>query len=190
MPVADKDCEGNMRRQPIPPSGKERHFEDDEIIVTKTDTRGIITYANEVFLRVAGYTEREVLGQPHNLIRHPDMPMCVFKFLWDTIESGREIFAYVVNQAKNGDSYWVLAHVTPTYNGDGKIIGYHSNRRTVNRAAIPTIEAIYRDLRKAEAAHTSSDAAMQAGVACLLATLRSAGMSYDEFVFSLEAVHA
>ena len=179
-----------MRRQAIPPSGRERFFDDDEIIVTKTDTRGIITYANEVFLRVAGYTEREVLGQPHNLIRHPDMPMCVFKFLWDTISSGREIFAYVVNQAKNGDSYWVLAHVTPTYDGVGKIIGYHSNRRTVNRAAIPAVEAIYKELRRVEAGHTSSEAAMRAGLECLTATLQGAGMSYDEFVFSLEAVHA
>jgi PAS domain S-box-containing protein len=179
-----------MRRQAIPPSGRERFFDDDEIIVTKTDTRGIITYANEVFFRVSGYSEREVLGQPHNLIRHPDMPMCVFQFLWTTIASGREIFAYVVNQAKNGDHYWVLAHVTPTHAEDGTIIGYHSNRRTVNRGALPAVEAIYRDLRRAEAAANSSDGAMRAGGECLQATLKGAGMTYDEFVFSLEGVHA
>jgi PAS domain S-box-containing protein len=179
-----------MRRLATPPSGKERFFNDDEIIVSKTDARGIITYANEVFLRVAGYTEAEVLGQPHNLIRHPDMPMCVFKLLWDTIESGHEIFAYVMNQAKNGDHYWVLAHVTPTYDAGGKIIGYHSNRRTANREAVRTMEGIYRELRRVEAEHRTSEAAMKAGVECLLAILAKAGVSYDEFVFSLEGVHA
>ena len=179
-----------MRRLATPPTGRERHFGDDEIIVSKTDARGIITYANEVFLRVAGYTEAEVLGQPHNLIRHPDMPMCVFKVLWDTISSGKEIFAYVVNQAKCGDHYWVLAHVTPTRDESGKIIGYHSNRRTAHPDAVRTIEGIYRELRRVEAAHSNSDAAMQAGIEHLLKTLASVGMSYDEFVFSLEVVHA
>jgi len=179
-----------MRRLPTPPSGRERIFADDEIIVTKTDTRGIITYANEVFLRVAGYTEAEVLGQPHNMIRHPEMPMCVFQFLWDTIQAGHEIFAYVVNQAKNGDYYWVLAHVTPTFDGNGKIIGYHSNRRTPNRAAIPMVEGIYRELLRVEGQQQSSEAAIRAGIEHLIATLSKVGKSYDEFVFSLEEVHA
>lgn len=179
-----------MRRLATQPTGREKFFQDDEIIVSKTDTRGIITYANEVFLRVAGYTEGEVLGQPHNLIRHPDMPMCVFKFLWDTIEAGREIFAYVVNQAKNGDHYWVLAHVTPTYDGAGKIVGYHSNRRTASREAVKTMEGIYRELRSVEAAQATSEAAMAAGIERLLAILASVGMSYDEFMFSLESAHA
>lgn len=179
-----------MRRLAIPPTGRERHFKDDEIIVSKTDAHGIITYANEVFLRVAGYTETEVLGQPHNLIRHPDMPMCVFKILWDTVQSGREIFAYVINQAKEGDHYWVLAHVTPTFDESGKIIGYHSNRRTAGREAIRTVEAIYRELCRVEATHSSPQEGMRAGIACLQDTLAKTGMSYEEFVFSLEAVHA
>ncbi len=68
-----------------------------------------------MFLTIAGYTEREVLGQPHSMIRHPDMPRGVFALLWETIASGSEIFAYVVNLAKNGDHYWVFAHVTPTF---------------------------------------------------------------------------
>jgi len=88
----------------IAPTGMERRFEEDEIIVSKTDLKGRITYANQVFLRVAGYSEKEVLGQPHNLIRHPDMPRCVFKLLWDTLEAKREIFAYVLNMAKTAFS--------------------------------------------------------------------------------------
>jgi PAS domain S-box-containing protein len=93
----------------------------------------VITYANETFLKIAGYTEDEILGQPHNIIRHPDMPRCVFKLLWDTLEMKHEIFAYVKNMAKNGDFYWVFAHVTPTFNEHGTVIGYHSNRRVPER---------------------------------------------------------
>ena len=98
-------------------TGVERTFGEDEIIVSKTDLTGRITYANDVFLRISGYAEAEVLGQPHSIIRHPGTPRAVFSLLWRTIESGREIFAYVVNRAKNGDHYWVLAHVTPTFSG-------------------------------------------------------------------------
>ena len=107
-------------------SGVERKFGTDEIIVSKTNPKGHIIYGNEVFLRLAGYSEKEMLGQPHSIIRHPAMPRCVFKLLWDTIESGKEIFAYVLNRAKNGDHYWVLAHVTPTFDDAGRIVSYHS----------------------------------------------------------------
>jgi len=114
-------------------TGKERFFDDSEIIVSKTDTGGRITYANDVFLRVAGYNEGEVLNKPHSLIRHPDMPRCVFKLLWDTIQAKSEVFAYVVNMCKNGDHYWVFAHVTPSYDTTGKVVNYHSSRRVPER---------------------------------------------------------
>ena len=82
-----------MREPTITPTGVERFFPEDEVIVSKTDVKGRITYANETFLNIAGYTEEEVLGQPHSMIRHPDMPRCVFKLLWDTIKARSEIFA-------------------------------------------------------------------------------------------------
>ena len=110
----------------IQPSGRERHFKPEELIVSKTDLKGHITYANEVFLRLSDYSEGEVLGKPHALIRHPDMPRSVFKLMWDRISSGHEIFAYVVNMASNGDHYWVYAHVTPSFDANHKVIGYHS----------------------------------------------------------------
>ena len=84
-----------MKPTDIRPTGVETTISDNEIIVSKTDTRGIIQYANDVFMRVAKYDESEVIGQPHNMIRHPDMPRTIFKLLWDTIASGQEIFAYV-----------------------------------------------------------------------------------------------
>lgn len=169
-----------------PCTGIERTFGEEEVIVSKTDTKGRITYANDVFLRVAGYEESEVLGQPHSIIRHPDMPRAVFKLLWDTIGSGREIFAYVINRAKCGDHYWVFAHVTPTFDASGAIIGYHSNRRTPDRKAVQTVQDIYKELLAIEARHGADwRAGMDAAVAHLVMTLDQVGMPYDEFVFSI-----
>ena len=87
------------------PTGRERRFDDDELLVSKTDPKGRITYANDVFVRVSGYALPEIIGQPHNLIRHPQMPRGVFRLLWDSISRGEELFAFINNLAKNGDHY-------------------------------------------------------------------------------------
>lgn len=167
-------------------TGKEVFFGDDEIIVSKTDLKGRLTYANDVFLRIANYTEEEVLGQPHSLIRHPDMPRCVFKLLWDTIVDGGEIFAYVVNRAKNGDHYWVLAHVTASFDAQNNIIGYHSNRRVPDRTVVDkTIIPLYRDLCAEEARHANRKDGMEASLKVVQGLLANRGMAYDEFVASL-----
>lgn len=167
------------------PTGKERTFRDEEIIVSKTDRQGRITYANDVFLEIAGYTEAEVLGQPHSIVRHPAMPRCVFKLLWETIESGKEIFAYVVNMAKNGDHYWVFAHVTPSFGPAGEIIGHHSNRRTPDRSALATIEPLYRQLLAEEEKHSSKVDQVAASSKLLHSVLAQKGMEYDELMFTL-----
>lgn len=174
-----------MTKYQATPTSAERTFEEDEIIVSKTDSTGRITYANDVFLRVAGFQESEVLGQPHSIVRHPDMPRCVFKLLWDQIAAKREIFAYVKNMAKNGDYYWVFAHVTPSYDASGAVTGYHSNRRTPTRAAIQKIEPLYRDLLAEEARHADRKRGMQAGFDKLVAALDHHKVTYDQFVFSL-----
>jgi len=132
------------------PTQVERTFGEDEIIVSKTDTRGRITYANDVFCRVSLYSEDELLGQPHSLIRHPDMPRAVFQLLWDAIQAGREIFAYVVNLAADGAHYWVLAHVTPSFDPAGRVVGYHSNRRSPHRDAVTAASELYARLRAEE----------------------------------------
>ena len=119
----------------VRPSGRESHFDENEIIVSKTDLKGRITYANQVFLRVAHLSLQEAMGEPHSLIRHPDMPRCVFKLLWDTIQDKREIFAYVLNMAANGDHYWVRAQVTPIMEG-GKPVAYMSVRQRATREEI------------------------------------------------------
>lgn len=170
----------------ITPTGKERFFEEDEIIVSKTDTKGRITYANDVFLRVAGYTENEVMGQPHSIVRHPDMPRCVFKLLWDTLAAKKEIFAYVINMAKNGDHYWVLAHVTPTYDAADNVIGYHSSRRTPDQGVISNIVApLYKALLAEENKFGNAKEGMASSFNMVLGLLKEKGVGYDEFVFSL-----
>jgi PAS domain S-box-containing protein len=174
-----------MARPPHFLTGVERRFADHEIIVSKTDLRGIITYANDVFLRIAQYEEEEVLGKPHNMIRHPDMPRCVFKLLWDTIADGREIFAYVVNRAKSGDHYWVFAHVTPSFNEQGEIIGYHSNRRTPDRSALPQIQGVYQKLLAEEKKHSSPRDGMAAATRLLVEFLKQRKTTYEELMFAL-----
>ena len=167
-------------------TGQERHFDVNDVIVSKTDLKGKITYANRTFMELAGYSERELLGAPHNLIRHPEMPRCVFKLLWDTIATGKEIFAYVVNKSRNGDHYWVFAHVTPSYDKNGKIIGYHSNRRVprrepLERVIIPT----YKALCEVEARHPNPREGIQASLDVVVNMLKEKGLTYDEWVLSL-----
>lgn len=170
----------------LPVTGVERSFGADEIIVSKTDLKGRLTYANKVFLDIAGYTEKECLGQPHSMIRHPDMPRCIFKLLWDTIQGGREIFAYVVNRAKNGDHYWVYAHVTPSFDAAGNVIGYHSNRRVPDRALVESaIVPLYAALRDEERRHANARQGLEASHAKILAMLEKKGVAYDEFIMTL-----
>lgn len=169
----------------IRPTGKERFFSEDEIIVSKTNLKGEITYANDVFMKIAGYEEHELIGVQHNIIRHPDMPRCVFKLMWDVLESGKEIFAYVVNLCKNGDHYWVFAHVTPTFDDNHNIIGYHSNRRVPDRKAVEFIKPIYAALLAEEKKQGNRRDEMDASTKMLMDTLQQKGVSYDEFVFSI-----
>lgn len=174
-----------MRATRVQPTGVERTFGEDEIIVSKTDRRGVITYANDVFLRISAYQEADVVGQPHNIIRHPDMPRCVFKLLWDTLAERREIFAYVLNLAADGAHYWVLAHVTPSFDAAGQVIGYHSNRRSAHRSAVAEVNDLYARLRAEEQRHARPADAIEASWRLLHDVLAERGQSYEEFVWDL-----
>ncbi|MGQ9365173.1 PAS domain-containing protein [Azospirillum sp. ST 5-10] len=166
-------------------SGRERRFPPDEIIVSKTDPQGRLTYVNDVFVEVAGYAEAELLGRPHNIIRHPAMPRAIFALMWRTIRGGREIFAYVNNRAKNGDHYWVLAHVTPNFTAAGAVAGYHSSRRAPRRDALARVEPLYRRLRAAEREAGDGEAGVAAAGRILDDILNAEGRGYDEFVLGL-----
>lgn len=174
-----------MRKIDIVPTGVEKTFSADDIIVSKTDPQGRLTYVNQLFVEISGYPESELIGKPHNIIRHPDMPRSVFALLWERISSGTEIFAYVVNLSADGGHYWVLAHVTPTFDAQGAIVGYHSNRRTAEPDAVRQIRALYGRLLDAEGRHSSPRDAVTAGVALLEEELAAAHRCYDEFIWSL-----
>lgn len=174
-----------MPSQKIIPTGVERFFEEDEIIVSKTDTNGRITYVNDVFLKVSSFSEEEILGKPHSCIRHPEMPRAVFKLLWDTIGNGHELFAYVVNLAKNGDHYWVLAHVTPTIGTGGQILGFHSNRRVPDRNSVSAAQSVYRALLQEEQRHSDPRKGLEASYQLFTSLLEKTGKSYSEYVWSI-----
>jgi len=167
--------------------GQEVFFGRDELIVSKTNLKGHLTYTNHTFLDIAGYTEAEVIGKPHNVIRHPDMPRCVFKLLWDKLQAGSEIFAYVVNETKNGDYYWVIAHVTPSYGSNGEMVGYHSTRRVPNPQTIQqVIIPLYKDLKAIEDGFGNRKDGLAASSQKLLDVLSEKELEYEEFIAQLE----
>lgn len=174
-------------KKKIVPTGIERFFREDEVIVSKTDLKGRMIYVNRVFMNISGYQEHELLGEPHSLIRSPEMPRSVFKLLWDTIGTGREIFAYVNNIGKNGDHYWVLAHVTPSFDKSGQIVGYHSNRRVPDRDILnSTIIPLYKAILDEENRHKNAKEGMNKGFEMLQDVIRQKGMSYEELIFALQ----
>ncbi len=175
-----------MMRIDVNPTDKQIFFDKGDIIVSKTDLKGRITYANATFQKIAGFCEADLIGQPHSIIRHPDMPRCVFKLLWDRLTTGNEVFAYVKNLTRTGDYYWVLAHVTPSYDGARRPIGYHSNRRVPDPEIVRTVfEPLYADLVRQENAESSRKTGMNKAFDTLSGILSSKGISYDEFIFSL-----
>ncbi|MBE7638615.1 PAS domain S-box protein [Sneathiella sp. P13V-1] len=166
-------------------SGQEVFFGQNDLIVSKTDLKGRITYANHTFLEIAGYDEDEVIGQPHNLIRHPNMPRGVFELFWNCISQEKEIFAYVVNSTKDGGHYWVIAHVTPSFE-NGEVVGYHSTRRIPKKSTITNvIEPLYAELNQLEANYANRKEGTAASYARLMEVVNSKAASYDEFISSL-----
>lgn len=157
---------------------------DQDFIVSKTDPRGRIVYANRIFMEFAGYSEKELLGTQHNIVRHPDMPRSVFKFMWETLESGREFFGYVKNMASDGSFYWVFANVTPTFDTQGRIKGYYSVRRRPNAEAVRQVGQLYADMLAAERAAGPKNA-IDTARRMLDDSLRSRNVSYEEFVLAL-----
>lgn len=166
------------------PTGKELVMQETDLIVSKTDTKGRLTYGNEMFIEFSGFTEAELLGQQHNIVRHPDMPRGIFKFLWDNISQGKELFAYVKNMSRDGSFYWVIANVTPDYDANRNIIGYFSVRRAPKRAALNVIEGLYRQMLAAEQQAGPRDAC-EASINLLQRVLQEKGMSYEQFILAI-----
>lgn len=163
----------------ITPTDVETKLNDSDFIVSKTDSKGIITYCNQIFIEMSGYSEHELIGKQHNIIRHPDMPRGVFHLLWQTIQSGEECFAYVKNLRKDGGFYWVYANVTARLPIEQNL-GYYSVRRKPSQQAIDTVIPIYTAMLVEEKRVGAKDA-IAASTVLLLSKLSELGMSYEEF---------
>ncbi|MCO4758548.1 MAG: PAS domain-containing protein [Oceanospirillaceae bacterium] len=168
----------------ITPINHERVLKASDFIVSKTDASGRITYCNEIFIELSGYSEEELLGAQHNIVRHPDMPRGVFHFLWTTISEGRECFAYVKNMAKDGSYYWVFANVTPDPGPDGRPAGYFSVRRKPHPEAIAVLTDIYAAML-AEEQKAGPRNAIEASLNLLNTKLEQLNLSYEEFILSI-----
>ncbi|MEA2092270.1 MAG: PAS domain-containing protein [Campylobacterota bacterium] len=163
------------------PLDEEITLDPKRYIVSKTDPKGIITYGNDYFVEISGYTEAELIGQPHNMIRHPDMPKVVFKLMWDRIQSGQPIMALVKNLAKDGRYYWVVTEFEPKKDKlTNKITAYTAFRKAAPKDAVKAIEPIYAKLLEIEKV-----SGIEGSESYLVGYLEDQGLSYDEFINKL-----
>ena len=169
-----------------PVTQREVELKQDDFLVSRTDLKGRITYANPAFIEISGYQYEELIGAPHNLIRHPDMPRGVFKFLWQELRQGHEFFGFVKNYTIDQGFYWVFANITPDFDAAGNIQGYFSVRRRPNEDAIKVIEPVYQKMVEIEQRHSKADAPVHS-LAFLNQLLESKQVSYERFVMQLQA---
>ncbi|WP_172201185.1 PAS domain-containing protein [Campylobacter sp. RM16188] len=162
-------------------NSKERQVSSDAFLVSKTDTKGKITYCNMPFAEIVGAKSSELIGKPHNIVRHPDMPRVIFKFLWEYIKNKKEIFAYVKNRSFDGSFYWVFANVTASIDERDNIIGFYSVRRKPNPKALEVIIPLYKDLLNAE-----KSGGMDASLKLFEQILKKKNTTYDEFMNNLQ----
>ncbi len=158
---------------------KEVTFDENTLLVTKTDTKGRITYSNRAFIDIVKMKESELIGKAHSIVRHPDMPRAIFKLLWDYLQKGKEINAYIKNICSDGSYYWVLANVTPSYFND-KVVGYHSARRKPSKKALDFIIPLYKELMTIE-----KTSGIDGSLKKIDELLKEKGVEYDEFILSI-----
>jgi PAS domain S-box-containing protein len=163
----------------------EKIIDDNDFIVSKTDTKGFIIYCNRIFVDMAGWSRDELIGSNHNIIRHPDMPKIAFKILWDLIKQKKEFFGFVKNLRKDGGYYWVLAYMTADVDLNGNIIGYSSFRKKPSRKGIEEITPIYKALVEAEKSG-GMDASYDLLKKALKANDENVISKYHELVFKLQ----
>lgn len=130
-------------------------FPDGRLIVSRTDLDGLITHANEAFVEISGYSREELIGAPHSILRHPDMPRAAFADLWETIKAGRKWHGYVKNLRKDGKHYWVYATALPNVR-NGQVVGYTSVRRKPSRQRIEELVPVYRQMLEKELAEATA----------------------------------
>ncbi len=162
---------------------EEIQWDKTKTIVSKTDTYGTILYANDVFASACEYNPIELIGEPHNIIRHPDMPKVAFKALWDALKNGQNYHAIVKNLTRSGRYYWVITDFTIDKDENGNVTGYTGRRKAVPDAVIKTIEPLYKTLLDIE--KIKGEKASELYFEAYLK--EEVGKSYDEFVIDLFA---
>lgn len=167
----------------VTPTDMEHEVKTVDIVVSKGDAEGNITYANPIFFKLSGYTQGELLDRPHSIVRHPDMPRIVFKYLWDMLKAGKDVKAFVKNMSKDGGFYWVLAHVKAATNPDGSFRNYTSTRKGMTPAARAVIEPLYKKLLEAE-----QSGGMEASFKLLDEYLKANGASFATFNETMEKI--
>ncbi len=150
-----------------------------KVIMSKTDSKGIIQYANEYFVKVCGYTKEELLGKPHNIIRHPDMPKIVFKILWERLKKGENLYAVIKNLTKDGNCYWVATKFETTFDKNGNIIAHYARRKTIPEKVKQTASELYKTISAIEK-HDVKLAEMT-----FYETLNKFDLTYDDFFLEL-----
>jgi PAS domain S-box-containing protein len=159
-------------------SGKEIKLSNIKSILSRTDLKGKIEYVNSYFVEISGYSEAELVGSSHNIIRHPDMPKVIFKWMWQRIKKNQDILALVKNRAKNGDYYWVTTLFETKYHPfTKKPEGYLAIRRAPSKNAIHEIEPLYEKLLKIE-----KEESLEASEEYLIDFLKKQNKSYDAYV--------
>jgi len=156
---------------------KEVSFKEYELIVSTTDKKGNILYANDIFCKVAGYKKDELINKPHNIIRHPDMPKAVFKLLWDRVLNNQTIYAFVKNKTKDGNYYWVKAFVSAILDENNQIKKLVSYRKKANSYAVKVVGKLFKQLVEYEKDHTVKES-----VEFLERYLDDRNLNYDQFV--------
>ncbi|MEK9712636.1 MAG: PAS domain-containing protein, partial [Thalassolituus sp.] len=152
-----------------PVTSTERRLEADQKLISSTDLHGKIVHCNDDFVAVSGFSREELIGQPHNLVRHPDMPPAAFSEMWEDLKAGRPWMGMVKNRCKNGDYYWVSAYVTPVFS-HGELVGYESVRTCPTRALVERAEKVYSGIRsghwvkRAKLRRTMRSSALPVGV--------------------------
>lgn len=162
-------------------TNNEKVLNQDDFIVSKTDTKGKIIYCNEIFAQMAGYSFKELIGANHNIIRHPDMPKLAYKILWERIQNKKEFFGFVKNLCADGGYYWVFAYITPDLDVNGNIISYTSVRRKAMASAIEQIVPLYKTFLDAE-----RSSGIQASEKLLQELLQKHDLTYNELIINLQ----
>jgi len=167
-------------QQPTPVN-HEIKLNNKRYIVSKTDAAGIIEYGNDYFVEISGYTEAELIGKPHSIVRHPDMPKVVFKMMWDRIKHAQNIMAVVKNLSKDGSYYWVVTEFEPKVDPiTNEIISHTAFRKAASQEAIDTMASIYQKLIEIE-----KDGGMEASEKYLRGFLEENNTTYDDFINNL-----